>query len=137
MCDLNFVNKEIQKAANKKRDSENAIQETQIQVKLKAYSGKRRSQGFIKAKATRLLKFLARIIIDSNTRKEIFVLKGQGVMSYLGVRGPISTLSFWNMRQMFWMPVTVSGQKLRFHPAEMCISHTSSLASQLHSKELS
>ena len=35
-----------------------------------------KESGVYKGKSTRLLKFLTRIMIDSDARKEIFVLKG-------------------------------------------------------------
>lgn len=43
--------------------------------KTKSVLWKRKSQGLLKTKATTLLKFLARIVIDSDARREISALK--------------------------------------------------------------
>ena len=54
--------------------------------KTKSVPGKRKSQGLIKVKATRLLSYVSRTRIDRETRKEIFVLKGSAVMGYFRLR---------------------------------------------------
>ena len=104
------------------------ILETQLQIKPKERSKEEKSQWFIKAKATRLLKLSGKDYDWPDSLKDVFVLTWY-IVSYFRVKvyKYLEFLEHWADILDAWIK-TISGQSSDSIQAEKCLINTSSVA---------